>query len=199
MASSVDICNLALSHIGSSATISSIAPPDGSVEAGRAARFYPIARRLLLTAINWSFATKRSTLATVTNPSETWGFAYALPSDCIKPIKVYAAGLEDTIEGGDKYEIEGDVILCNTEEAVLKYVRDVVDTTKFTPLFESAFSFMLASYMIGPTVKGADGANASVSLRQRAMEEASLAGLVDANASKESHGVHLPSHIKARQ
>ena len=40
MASDVDICNMALSHLGARAQISAIVPPDGSVEAGYCARFH---------------------------------------------------------------------------------------------------------------------------------------------------------------
>ena len=69
MANPVEICNLALSHLGSSATVSAIAPPDGSVEAGYCARFYGMARQLSLTAFTWQFALKRVALAEVTNTS----------------------------------------------------------------------------------------------------------------------------------
>ena len=44
MATEVDICNLALAHLGDDATIASIKPPEGSAQAEKSARFYPIAR-----------------------------------------------------------------------------------------------------------------------------------------------------------
>ena len=43
MATEVDICNLALAHLGDDATIATIKPPEGSAQAEKAARFYPIA------------------------------------------------------------------------------------------------------------------------------------------------------------
>ena len=75
MANPVEICNLALSHLGSSATVSAISPPDGSVEAGYCARFYGMARQLSLTAFTWQFALKRVALAEVTNTSTVWLYA----------------------------------------------------------------------------------------------------------------------------
>ena len=44
MPSEVDICNLALGHLGDSATVATIDPPEGSAQAEHCARFYPIAR-----------------------------------------------------------------------------------------------------------------------------------------------------------
>ena len=44
MATEVDICNIALAHLGDDATIASLSPPEGSAQAEKAARFYPIAR-----------------------------------------------------------------------------------------------------------------------------------------------------------
>ena len=72
MASPVQICNMALSHIGSEARVSSISPPDGSVEAGHCATFYDVARTEMLEPGNWAFALKRAALAQVTNPRPVW-------------------------------------------------------------------------------------------------------------------------------
>ena len=38
MASEVDICNLALAHLGDAATVSSINPPEGSIQAAMVER-----------------------------------------------------------------------------------------------------------------------------------------------------------------
>ena len=65
MATEVDICNLALAHLGDDATIASIKPPEGSAQAEKAARFYPIARDTLLDMHTWNFAMKRATIPSV--------------------------------------------------------------------------------------------------------------------------------------
>src|SRR6266567_8578955 len=89
MASVVAICNAALSHIGDSANVTSIDPPDGSAQAGYCATFYPLALASLLEMATWGFATVRAPLAQLnTNPASTWLYAYAYPADAINVISV---------------------------------------------------------------------------------------------------------------
>ncbi|MBT9467215.1 hypothetical protein [Hydrogenophaga sp.] len=214
MASIIDICNTGLAHVGSDNVISSIDPPDGSTEAGYCKRFYPIARKELIERFVWPFATKRQTLASVTNPSAVWSQAYAVPADCIRPVRVltaqaanallweYSAGklshsslFDDSASA--PYEIEDGVLLTHEPEAVLLYLRDVVDTTRFTPLFVSGLGFLLASYLAGPMVRGADGARAAQNYRQLAMAQGDNAMTMAARGSHEEH-FHIAAHLAAR-
>lgn len=196
MASVVQLCNMALSHIGASARVASISPPDGSVEAGHCATFYDLARTTLIEPSNWRFTLARKTLSLLTtNPSEIWAYAYALPSDCLSPRRILRPvdGLtvftQDEVQfaptdrGGATFDVEGDTLYTNEPEAALLYVRDVTDTNKFTPSFASALSFMLAGYLAGPIVKGNEGARLGDSLRQRALMEAATSAASSANAS----------------
>lgn len=187
MSNAVEICNLALGHIGSDANVASISPPDGSVESGYCARYYPLARKLTIAMAQWSFATTRKALAEVTNESNVWQFAYSQPADCIKPYRVLKAGATNEQDGAS-FTIEGGVIYTNEAEATLVYTRDITDTTKFSPEFISALSWMIASYLAGPIIKGNEGANAAVKLRERAAAETRLASAGDANRSSETHG-----------
>lgn len=85
----VDICNLALSYLGDSATVSSIDPPEGSAQAQHCARFYPMAVNLLLESHQWNFTTRRAYLAKVQGCYfNDWRFVYALPSDTTDVISV---------------------------------------------------------------------------------------------------------------
>lgn len=214
MASVVDTCNTALSHVGARAQISSISPPDGSVEAGYCARFYPIARREMIEAHSWGFSKTRITLAEVTNPSTIWTYAYALPADCLKPVRVLALTtanvlwpqslwVDNTLTSvvdeneGREFDIENGVILTHEPEAVLLYRRDVTDTAKFSPLFGSALSMLLASYLAGAIVKDAVGIKMGDALRSRAFGMLGKAAASDANASTE-HVYHTPDHIRVR-
>lgn len=56
------------------------------------------------------------------------------------------------------------LILTNTEDAVLRYVQMVNDPTKFPPLFVLALSYLLASMLAGPIIKGEAGANMATSM-----------------------------------
>ena len=86
MASETDVVNLALSHLGDLANVQSITPPDGSIQAELAARFFPHVRDTLLEMHTWGFATTCSALASLTNTSTRWGYAYAKPNDMIRMI-----------------------------------------------------------------------------------------------------------------
>lgn len=210
MASVPQICNMALSHIGARATVSSITPPDGSVEAGYCATFYDAARTEMLEPGTWRFALARAALALVaTNPSTVWAYAYAMPSNCMTPKRILREGANLTVFNQDRYtfnpsdndsadfEIEGDVLFTNQPDAVLVYVRDVTDTTKFTPTFTTALSYMLASYLAGPIIKGTEGTRTGDAMRERAMALADIAAAASTNASSTTNDF-TPSSIQAR-
>ena len=166
MASVVDICNLALSRLGDSATVSSIDPPEGSAQAEHCARFYPIARDFLLEKHDWGFAVKRVALAAVTNPLTEWQYAYATPSDSIRICDVHEAGASseygvfvaqdfstETLMDGSK------VIFTNAAGATARYVPRITDPTRYSPMFVDALAWLLASYLAGPVIKGSEGMN----------------------------------------
>jgi len=196
MASVVQICNMALSHIGSEARVSSISPPDGSVEAGHCAMFYDLARTELLEPGNWAFSLKRAPLAEVTNPSTGWAYAYAKPSNCLRALRILRPSIAVTVftqdlvvdphaddSGSASFDVEGDVIFTNEPDAVLVYVQDVTDSTKFPASFISALSYLLASYLAGPIIKGNEGVRVGDGMRQRALALADVSATASANAS----------------
>jgi hypothetical protein len=210
MASVVDICNIALSHIGDVAQVSSIAPPDGSAQAAYCATFYPLALSALLEMANWGFATVRSTTAPVTNPSTTWSFAYAYPADLVNMIAVlpqcalddYTANFGERHHEWDapapdfanpaaniyvpqRYEVEQDgegnlIILTNTCGAVFRYTIQVYDPTRFSPLFTLTLSYLLASMLAGPIIKGEEGAQMSAAMMTKMEQYKGRAAVSDA-------------------
>jgi hypothetical protein len=191
MASVVDICNAALSHIGDVANVASIDPPDGSAQAAYCATFYPPALGAILEMATWGFATVRVALAAIDNPSTTWRFAYAYPAQLVNLISVlpqdalddYSANFGEQDHEWDSpqpdfadpaanlympqpYSVEQDgkgnqIILTNVCGAVLRYTMAVDDPTKFSPLFVMALSYLLASMLAGPIIKGEEGATMS--------------------------------------
>jgi hypothetical protein len=187
---------MALAHIGADANISAISPPDGSVEAGYCAQFYGQARVEMLEPGAWHFAIKRVALAEVTNVSETWEFAYGLPSDCLSAKRVLSATALDDDDSAD-FDIEAGVLYTNEEDATLVYVRDITDSTKFTPSFTSALSYLLAGYLAGPIIKGIEGTKIAQAMRQIAGDQIGLAAAASANASSKSN-TYQPSIVAAR-
>lgn len=216
MASTTDICNMALSHVGADTAVTSISPPDGSVEAGHCARFYPIARAEMLEDHTWTWSKARAALAETTNASAIWAYAYALPSDCLSPVRVLqqsilfdfltqpfptlvtADELEQWTERGSAdFEVEGQVLYTHEPDAVLLYTRDIADTTKFSMKSVVALSYLLASYLAGPIIKGEPGATAAAKFRQAYDLKKGQAAAGDANGSSE-RAEHVPDFIRAR-
>lgn len=199
MASVVDICNLALAHLGDQAAVSSISPPDGSAQADHCARFYPIARDALLETHAWDFATRRVALSlTINTPAGGWAYEYAYPTSCARMLAVVFDGQIDDTKS-QNYIIEtasnGDkVILTNVEDAYARYTRLITDPTKFTPLFTTALSFLLASYLAGPITKDRGVVD---SMYKRFLVELGKAGGSNANA-QQNPPMHAPTWLAAR-
>jgi hypothetical protein len=161
MSSAVDIYNLALGHLGDEATVSS--PTESSVQAEHCNRFYPMARDAMLAGHAWSFATKRISLALLSTDEtpDTWDYAYALPSTCLEAISVLEPGAEDDADTSP-FIIEALqngtlAVFTNVEDATLRYIEQITDTTKFPPLFVLALARLLASMLAGPIIKGEAG------------------------------------------
>lgn len=194
MASAVDIANLALANIGETAEVSSLSPPDGSVQAMHCARFYPIARRQLQEIHAWDFCIRRITLAqSVTDPPSNWAFRYALPATAIRVLAV----LEEDSANGDEsepYLIETlddgtRTILTNVETADCRYLVEVSDTTKFSAWFVGTCGMLLASMVAGPIIKGDKGMKVAQYWFNMAMSNLGIAGSLDANGSSRTETI----------
>lgn len=188
MASETDICNLALAYLGDDANVNSISPPDASAQAQHCARFYAVARDTVMDAHQWNFCTFRAVLAPLAStPPSSWAYAYAVPNGLIDLIAVldssaandYSTATQtfNTVVGLDNcnpgtytpqpFVIENDdqghdVIYTNQVNAVARYTKRVTDTTLFPALFVEAVSWLLASKLAGPILKGSTGAKAAM-------------------------------------
>jgi hypothetical protein len=186
MASEVDICNLALARLGDNATVASIDPPEGSVQAEHCARFFPLARDTLLEAYPWNFATRRARLARIAAESMEWAYIYARPADAIRALAVFEDAPLGRQADPQEFEASSDgagnpLILANVPDACLRYVARVNDTASFSPLFVDALAWMLAAYLAGPVLKGDAGAAAARQCQQSFRMTLSSALESDAN------------------
>lgn len=209
MASVIDICNLALAHLGEIPNISSIDPPEGSAHAEKCERFYPIARDVALEMRNWPFAMRRVLLAQVENTNGAWPFKYALPSDCIRPVSVSRPGVgtpvlfgaiypEQPVYGGkpntEDFTVEDGHLFTRVEDAELLYLRRVTDTVKFPPLFVNAVAWLLASYLAGAITRDMDIKQWCYQMFE---QELALSAQSAANASQTTNH-HTPDWIRNR-
>jgi len=158
---------MALSHLGDSATVSSIDPPEGSAQAEHCARFYPHARDALLSAHPWNFATRREKLILLDRPDGVWTHRYAMPNDALAVLAVLpAARMDDYEQGGiavtQEYQIEREqgvpVLLTDAPDAVVRYISTSVDPMIYPAAFTDALAWRLAAMLAGPLLKGEMGA-----------------------------------------
>jgi len=211
VASETDICNGALALIGDTASVASISPPSGSIQAVHCARFYPMARDSLLEMHTWAFSTKRVSPALLAEtPPSPWSYAYDTPSDVINFLSIldpaatddYSAGLAQygNISGSYNYNVgiytpqpftvETDssgnsVIYTNQPNAVLRYTGKVTDTTQFSPLFIECLTWLLGSKLAGPVIKGSEGRAVQADCLKKFEAFLGLATSSDANQRRE--------------
>lgn len=163
MATETDICNLALALLGDDATVASIDPPEGSAQAAHCAMFYPIARSTLTTLHEWGFCTRRAQLTRLVQaPLYGWTCAYAVPSNVARVIEVVGPSGEPL----ENYEIESaddgsSVLYTNAESASMRATYFVVNPARFPAAFTDALTWLLASMLAGPLLKGEMGAAAA--------------------------------------
>lgn len=165
MATKVQICNLALSHIGQH----SIQSLD---EATKLAQYcnlhFDNTRDAVLRDHAWGFAKKRLTLALTGDTYSGWDYAYAYPDDCLVAHEIFdltgsVTGTAydpdtDTYYSTGKVEFEVSVnnalsqkiILTNKESAELMYTARVTNVGLFDPLFVDALSYALALKLVQP-------------------------------------------------
>ena len=167
MLSVVSICNLALAHLGDSANVISIDPPEGSAQAEHCARFYPQARNALLEMHAWNFATRREKLALLSRQDSTWTHRYAMPNQALSVLSIVPEGMSDDYEVAGRvvpaeYQVEREdgalVVLTDIPDAVMRYVSAAVDPSLYPAMFVEALSWKLAALLAGPLYKGEAGA-----------------------------------------
>jgi hypothetical protein len=102
-------------------------------------------------------------------------------------------GFGATVYTPQPYAIEreglGQVLRTNVENAMLRHTIRVEDPAQFDPLFVETLSYLLASYLAGPIIKGDTGAATGSKMRQIA--EALLA---DAKGNDSENDYNVVAH-----
>lgn len=211
MATEVDVANMALSHLGIAARVTSISPSDGRYESDKCAEFFPIARDMLLEMHDWSFATVREVLAELdVGVPDSWTYAYAKPNSCLRILAVmpaeYGNDYGSEIPGyptGQEYVQETEpvsdttIIFTNVEEATIRYVARETDISRYSATAVVALSHLLASLLAGALVKGVAGVKLAGASMQMASMFVSQAKERDANQGHLKVN-HVPSFLSGR-
>ena len=142
MASVVDICNSALNLLGAS-TISALT--DDSKNARLCNQRYEPVRNRIFRSHAWNCLTKRVQLAQdSTAPVVEYSYAYTLPSDCLRVLKIHT-GATDSIASDIDYQVEGRKIKTNEGTVYLVYIALITDPNEYDVYLQEAISASLAS------------------------------------------------------
>lgn len=158
MASSTEICNIALSHLNIGKEIAAL-DTEQSQEASACRRFYDTALDAVLRDFNWPFSTKIDVLALIEeDPNDEWAYSYRYPTDCLKIRRVLSGVRNDNRQSRVEYKIArddaGQVVFCDIEDAEIEYSVREEDPEKYPSDFILAFSYRLAGYIAPRLTKG---------------------------------------------
>lgn len=168
-----DIVNTALSYVGERDRVTSIDPPDGSEEARHAARAYVEAFEELIELHTWSFALRKIQLTAINTEAEdtddpAWPYRYEIPEGMHEALAVLPdEASEDYVIGGVavpeqfhiKFSTEDEVqrIYSKIPDAWLRYTVYISDPNQCSRLFNTAFTWLLASKLAGTVARGDQG------------------------------------------
>lgn len=206
MATQIDIVNLALSALGSGATVKSINPPDGSAEAKQAAKWFPIAVQRIIEEHDWAFLTSSEEPAQYEGDfTETNGYkyAFAVPSNFARMIAVYEKGVIGENKDYQLGTIAGDeslVIFTDVEFPVVKYVKYSEIATVFPGYFVEPLVLLLASYLVGPIKRSDTNSQAVQGFLNQYRMALQRARQIDVGTTvQKSRPKLIPSHLRARK
>lgn len=180
--SQADICNLALGHLGVTRLIEDL-DTDTTTQAQAIRTQWDLSLAATLKARPWPFARRLASLASITNTSNVWAYAYRLPADYLLALAL------NRIDGdpiGERYEISADatggILFANVDEADLEYTALITSTGLYPVDFVDALSFKIAERIAHPLA-------ASDALREGARRGfRSAINEAMANAGNEAHG-----------
>lgn len=144
LANDIDICNLALDHLGKP-NITSFT--DGSVEGPKCQRQYGTARRTALSKSPWTFARKTGALGLLAANalSDVWEYCYDLPNDMVKLHKLIEPSRRGNFnEPPIPMYLEDGKLYTNLPDACLRYVYDNKVTLNWSDMFDDTVALALA-------------------------------------------------------
>ena len=169
MASAVDIANSALNLLGAS-TISALT--DDSKNARLCNQRYESVRNRVFRSHAWNCLHKRVQLAqNSTAPVIEYTYAYALPSDCLRVLKVHN-GTTDSIQSAIDYKLEGRNIVTDEGTVYLIYVALVTDPNEYDSYLQESISHQLAADLCYAITNNATLANNYMARADERLREA---------------------------
>ena len=169
MASVVNICNSALNLIGAS-TISALT--EDTKNARLCNQRYEPVRNRVFRSHNWNCLIKRVQLAAnSTDPVVEYAKSYALPSDCLRVLKIHN-GTTDSIASNLDYKIEGRNIVTDQTTVYLVYIALDEDPNNYDTYLREAVSHQLAADLAYAITNNATLANNYMTRADERLREA---------------------------
>tara|TARA_R110002020_G_scaffold32217_1_gene99313 strand:+ start:321 stop:899 length:579 start_codon:yes stop_codon:yes gene_type:complete len=156
MASVVNMCNSALNLLGAS-TISALT--DDTKNARLCNQRYEPVRNRVFRSHAWNCLHKRVQLAqNSTAPVVEYDHAYALPSDCLRVLKIHN-GTTDSIATSLDYKLEGRNIVTDIDTIFLIYIALDTDPNNYDTYLRESISHQLAADLCYAITNNASLAN----------------------------------------
>ncbi len=200
MTTITDICNAAISHVGTRSKISSI--DEGSSEANACLTHFAMARDATLRAYDWNFARVTASLALLQYPPARWAYKYAVPTDCVRlrrlgdvPLLVLPETFYEMAADKDATGAIVNVILTNAAPLSAIYTAQVVDPLRWDQGFVDAVVYGLASRVCFELTGKDDREKALTQMWQMALREAAAQA---ANEGSALNRTYVPEAASAR-
>ncbi|MDD5348432.1 MAG: hypothetical protein PHT59_07455 [Candidatus Omnitrophica bacterium] len=167
MASTVEIANQALYNLGQNAIVS-------MTEDSTAARLcngrFTYVRDSVVRAYPWNCAIRRAELAQSSDtPAWEYDYQYQLPTS---PYCLRVLTMEEQIDEGYKYVIEGRYILTDADTCNIKYIAQLTDANDMDILLRETIAARLAAEIAFPLTGQKNIADAMWNLYERKLREA---------------------------
>ena len=169
MASVVNMCNSALNLLGAS-TISALT--DDTKNARLCNQRYEPIRNRVFRSHAWNCLHKRVQLAqNSTAPIVEYDHAYALPSDCLRVLKIHN-GTTDSIAAALDYKLEGRNIVTDIDTVYVIYIALDTDPNNYDTYLRESISHQLAADLCYAITNNATLANNYMTRADERLREA---------------------------
>jgi len=169
MASVVNMCNSALNLLGAS-TISSLT--DETKNARLCNQRYEPVRNRVFRSHAWNCLHKRVQLAQNSiAPVIEYDHAYALPSDCLRVLKIHN-GTTDSIADALDYKLEGRNIITDEDTVYAIYIALDTDPNNYDTYLRESISHQLAADLCYAITNNATLANQYMTRADERLREA---------------------------
>lgn len=137
-----EICNLALSRLGSFESVSDIDTPDNKVEK-IFTKWYDTIRKKVLKSLIPNFAVEYRRVSQLADaPAFGYAYKYEYPNDCLKVL-----GIDEVEKKTNDYAVRGRTIQTDLDDddgLPIRFIKDITDVTWFNSDFITLLTWELA-------------------------------------------------------